>query len=83
MDLHRRIAPALPGGDLRRRVGISAAAAVAMAGPAWLAARAVDDLAAGITGRLVPGLAAAMAGLAVAVAAHFVLRSPVLSDIKA
>ena len=83
VDLHWRIAPSLPGGELRRRIGVSAAAAAAMAGPAWLAARAFEDWGGGIAGRLLPGLAAATVGLAVAVAAHFVLRSPVLSDLRA
>ena len=82
VDLHVRIAPLLPGGDLRRRIGVSAAAALAMAGPAWLTARAVDELAGGLAGRIVPGLAAATVGLAVAVGAHLLLRSPVLTDLR-
>ena len=81
-SLHRWLAPVLPGGDLVRRVGTSAIAALAMAGPAWVAATAVDGLAGGAPGRILPGLAASVVGLTVALAAHVLLRSPLLSDAR-
>ena len=81
-SLHRRLARLFPGGELTRRIGTSAVAALAMAGPAWLAAQAVDGLASGALGRIAPGLAAAAVGVAVALGAHALLRSPVLVDMR-
>lgn len=82
-DLHLGLSRSLHGGDLARRIGVSAAAALGMAGPAWLAARSLEDLTGGPGGRILPALAAAAVGLAVSLAIHWVLRSPVLNDARA
>lgn len=81
-DLHGSLAKSLSGGDLGRRIGLSAAAALVMAGPAWLAARALEDLTGGPLGRILPAAAAAGVGLAVSLAIHWALRSPVFTDAR-